>query len=177
MEEQDMSTFTGGTPSVTFNNDELYRLGQSISSATAPAPTPPPGTTVIDIKWENGRTIIPMTCGDVVAVRFTPTSAGLNGTIGMAEYPPGQPCQRQANISWGQDDFNGGYGVFPWSGKTGVSVFWDISADAAEQTGVCDLIVGHVYYLNLRNTLPDGTTPSCAAGQNVTMFLDLAIPK
>ena len=181
-----MSTFTGGTPPISFSNDELYRLGQSISGATAPgAGTPPgggsggggsggggwpiPGFVCYDLPWVSTtsatRLIVNMNCDQEACIRFVPQATTKNGWIALVEYNAPR-YNRIAVISTIPGDFNAQPGTPPY--KAGSSINFDYSTSGA-QPFVVDLSPGYTYYLNLKTT--NGTP-----GAPATMSLDLYVP-
>lgn len=171
--ENSMATFTGGTPTVTFNNDDLVRLGQAIAASagsgekppTGPTASPPGGTTVsIDVPWAGGRTPVPMMYEDVAVLHFrTPSGELLSpGNIAWTELnPPGPPCQRYVTLSTTPKNFS--TAIAGLSGQSGEFSF--IVTTSAMQPWVYPLLPDHDYYLNISNQ-------NGSPGQNCTMAVD-----
>lgn len=165
-----MTTFTGGTPVITFSNDDLYRLGQSIAGAAAPTPPsaqwPVPGYLCTDLPWVSTtsatRLILPMLCEEKRIIRFTVGPSG-SALISMAEYAA-SPTPRHGVISAGAADFVGN----PKNISNGLTLVWNIKIQQQEIPNFLCLWPNQTYYINIENT-------ACSPGQNCQMFLDLGV--
>lgn len=180
-----MSSFTGGSPQTSFNNDELYRLGQAIAQATvapvpspspqpAPSPSPvPAGVTVHDIPWRSGRYPSGAFGADeIIAFRFTvPAGFAANGAGHFGGGPDTQQTSEYPNRKSALSNTAGAFtplapGALIDSSNT---VYLPFYVAPVYDGYYASLQPGQTYYVNVRNLdLPAGT--------NGAMYLDLTIP-
>ena len=111
---------------------------------------------------------------DAMVIRIAPPAgalsiAGTAGSINLAEYA-GPTTTRYAVLSTNSCDFTGTPGYLTnntipilFSGSTTVALN-AIQVNMQQYSSVINLLPGNVYYLNIKNTAPDGVTSTCSGG-------------
>jgi len=195
-----MTTFYGGTPPVSFTNDDLYRLGKGINGATGPSgptggtggtggtgstgsgPIVCPGfasTVYIDLPWGTlPRQITSgFTGGDVLVIKLNPPAGVVSsgpGSIGLAEWGGDyQPYMRTAILSTTPCDLTPNPATYNYKIATNIKFAFQVGG--VQQPGIFLMQAGVPYYLTLvnQNQYHQQTVPN---GHPCNMSIDLTKP-